>query len=364
MVDAVVVDERVARDARADAEREDQRGSSVDRLGADAAHEQHAAGDREDADDRRAARGRAPSAIVEISRTSTAPSRARRVGERVVRAAVGGGQQREVRELERGGRGDVRPRLGLDAPRQRGGDREHGDAGEHRDGGGRVRVLGARDERVPARVQARGGEDERERGGAQGVIRPARRTARRSRSRPRSSRPRAGPAASTLPASSAANAHAPLGSATVFARSNSRRMAVTISSSETVTTSWTSSWMTGNVSSPGIGSCWPSAIVRGTSMRDALAGRQGAHEVVARLRLDADDPRVRAERGASRSRSPRAARRRRGRRAARPAGRRPRSARAPRCPGRPSRRSCRTGGSGSARAPRRAAASSSSRSAP
>ena len=25
--------------------------------------------------------------------------------------------------------------------------------------------------------------------------------------------------------------------------------------------------MTGNVSSPGIGSCWPSAIVRGTSMR-------------------------------------------------------------------------------------------------
>ena len=52
--------------------------------------------------------------------------------------------------------------------------------------------------------------------------------------------------------------------------------------------------MTGNVSSPGIGSCWPSAIVRGTSIRTRSPAASDRHAVVARLGLDADDPRVRA----------------------------------------------------------------------
>ena len=42
------------------------------------------------------------------------------------------------------------------------------------------------------------------------------------------------------------------------------------------TTSSTRSWMTGKVSSPGIGSCWPSAIVRGTVDPHALAGGERA----------------------------------------------------------------------------------------
>ena len=53
---------------------------------------------------------------------------------------------------------------------------------------------------------------------------------------------------------------------------------------------------TSKVSSPGIGSCWPSAIVRGTSIAHALAGLQRAPRVVARLGLDADHPRVRRDR--------------------------------------------------------------------
>ena len=185
-----------------------------------------------------------------------------------------------------------RPRL--DPPGQRGRDREHHDAGEHRHGGGRVGVLGARDQRVPARVQRRGGEDDRERG--EPVSRRAPRSAPRPTLPPEIVTPTRRPRASTLPASSAANALAPLGSATVLARSNRSRMASTISASETVTTSWTSSWITGNVSSPGIGSCWPSAIVRGTGDPDPLARGERAHEVVARLGLDADDPRVGRER--------------------------------------------------------------------
>ena len=44
-------------------------------------------------------------------------------------------------------------------------------------------------------------------------------------------------------------------------------IAATISASVTVTTSSTSAWMTGNVRAPGVGSCWPSAIVRPTVTR-------------------------------------------------------------------------------------------------
>ena len=50
--------------------------------------------------------------------------------------------------------------------------------------------------------------------------------------------------------------------------------------------------MTGNVSSPGIGSCWPSAIVRGTSIRTRSPAASERCEVVAGLGLDADHARV------------------------------------------------------------------------
>ena len=82
--------------------------------------------------------------------------------------------------------------------------------------------------------------------------RRARRTARRSRSRPRSSRRRAVRVTSpTRPASSAATAHAPDGSATVLRRSNRNRIASTISASDASSTASTRSRITANVSSPG-----------------------------------------------------------------------------------------------------------------
>src|ERR1035441_7861193 len=56
----------------------------------------------------------------------------------------------------------------------------------------------------------------------------------------------------TRPASSAASAQAPLGSATTFRRSNSSRIAVTISASETVTTASTRSEMIDQIAAMGV----------------------------------------------------------------------------------------------------------------
>ena len=70
MPDAVVVDERVARDARADAEREHER-HRVRRDSPHAAHEQDAAGHREHADRGGARSRRAPRNSTEIASTST-----------------------------------------------------------------------------------------------------------------------------------------------------------------------------------------------------------------------------------------------------------------------------------------------------
>ena len=75
------------------------------------------------------------------------------------------------------------------------------------------------------------------------------------------------PAASTRPASRAARAEAPLGSRTSLSRSKAKRMASTISASDTVSTAATRSRTTGKVRSPGMSSCWPSAIVRPTGTR-------------------------------------------------------------------------------------------------
>ncbi len=75
------------------------------------------------------------------------------------------------------------------------------------------------------------------------------------------------PGAETVPASRAASAQAPLGSTASLQRSNRKRIAATICPSETVTTESTSRLITGQVSSPGIAVCWPSAIVGPTCTR-------------------------------------------------------------------------------------------------
>ena len=54
--------------------------------------------------------------------------------------------------------------------------------------------------------------------------------------------------------------------------------------------------MIGHVSSPGVASCWPSAIVWPTVDPLAAPGRLRARDVVAGLRLDADDARARRQR--------------------------------------------------------------------
>ena len=69
--------------------------------------------------------------------------------------------------------------------------------------------------------------------------------------------------------------------------------------------------MTSQVSSPGVVTCWPSAIVWGTATRDALARAQRARHVVAGLGLDADHARVRRQRLDRRGHARRSARRRR-----------------------------------------------------
>ena len=170
------------------------------------------------------------------------------------------------------------------------------------------------------------------RAGARGGADQSPRSAERRRSRPRSrSRSKV---ASTSPSRCAAIPTAPLGSITSFRRSNAKRIASTICSSVTVTISSTSRLATSHVSSPGACVCRPSAIVRGTSIVDALAR---ANDCAQSSPACGSTPTTRsARRGPWRSsRSRRSARRRRpGRRACR-RGRRPRSARAPPCPGRP-----------------------------
>ena len=268
------------------------------------------------------------------------------VRERVVRAAVRRGQQREVGELERGRRGDERPRLRLDAPGQRGRDGEHDHAGEHRHGRRRVRVLRARDQRVPAGVEHGRGEDA---------------CARAASARARHATSSANRAAVDVPArdrhadAQALRLH--LAGQQRGERAGAARLGDDLRALEQQP-------HRGDDLRVGDGDDLVDELLddrerqlaRDVGLlavgdrprdldRDPLAGGERAHEVVARLGLDADDPRVRATARRSRSRSRTAARRRRGRPAARPAGPRPRSAPAPRCPARPSRTGCRTDGS-------------------
>ncbi len=59
------------------------------------------------------------------------------------------------------------------------------------------------------------------------------------------------PSARTAPASRAASGTAPLGSTTTLSREKQNHMASMIAASSTVTTSESSRWLIGNVSSPG-----------------------------------------------------------------------------------------------------------------
>ena len=163
---------------------------------------------------------------------------------------------------------------------------------------------------------------------------------------PRTARPR--------PSSAGAARMAPLGSTTSFMRSKRNRIAATICASVTVTTSAARALMIGQVSSPGVAACWPSAIVAADVDAHALAAGQRAGHVVAGLGLDADHARPRRQRGAhgGAARDEPAAAHRHHQHVerldvARAAPARP-------CPGRPSPAGCRTGARAPCRARRRA----------
>ena len=117
-----------------------------------------------------------------------------------------------------------------------------------------------------------------------------RRTARRSRCRPRSSRRRAGPRRRTRPASSAASAQAPrrLGDG-LHALEQEPHRGDDLRRRTPRRPRRRARGSPANVSSPGIGSCWPSAIVRGTGIRTRSPAASERRVVVARLGLDADD---------------------------------------------------------------------------
>ena len=87
-----------------------------------------------------------------------------RIDEPELGAVVGGREEDEVRELERRAGRDVRPgaRSTSQASDGHGGEDDRGD--DERDRGGRLRVLRASEEHVPARVQKRGREREEEGG--------------------------------------------------------------------------------------------------------------------------------------------------------------------------------------------------------
>src|SRR5262249_14422318 len=76
---------------------------------------------------------------------------------------VGGREQRNVYELERGRGDDVLPGRALDAPRHSRERREHGDEHDHGDRGRGLRVARAAEQKVPDRVQNRRREREPER---------------------------------------------------------------------------------------------------------------------------------------------------------------------------------------------------------
>jgi len=73
-------------------------------------------------------------------------------------APVRGCEERDVRELEGSGGDDERQRRGLDMPGQRGGQDEHEQKHEERDGGRGFDVALAREQQVPEGVQRGGAE--------------------------------------------------------------------------------------------------------------------------------------------------------------------------------------------------------------
>ena len=167
----VVVDHGVARDDDADGEaREHVRAA---RAGSEAAHQGDAGRDDDHADRLEAARAAADQRGAEEHEDGGAAA-GDRVDDRELGAPVGGGEEREVEQLERGADGHEGDRVGVDVPR-RDGQREEQDRAhdERRRRGGRG-VLPPGDVEVPARVQERGGEREQDGGGRHSRMVPAR----------------------------------------------------------------------------------------------------------------------------------------------------------------------------------------------
>ncbi len=161
VLDALGVGERVARDARGDRQRE----HDAARVGvaAEPAHEHDASADEEDAECLRGAErfsGEERAGEDEDRRDAARD----RVDEAQVGPAIRAYEQAEVDELEHGRDRDPGQRRGLDPPRrQRDWRREH-DRERKSDARRGADVAGAREQGVPAGMEHRGAQCERERG--------------------------------------------------------------------------------------------------------------------------------------------------------------------------------------------------------
>ena len=159
MLDALVVDERVARDRRGDREREDDPAGV--RTPLQPTDEEDAGPDEDDPDGLSCAERGPRRGGADEHEHRRRPARDR-VHEAHVRSPVRGREENEVRELERRRGGDPGDGCRLDPPRQRCHGREEDDRERQRDGRGRADVAGTGEEHVPSRVQCRGAERQQE----------------------------------------------------------------------------------------------------------------------------------------------------------------------------------------------------------
>jgi hypothetical protein len=168
MPDALVVDQRVGGDAGGDGEGQPH---AARRAAAHPAHQQDAGGDRDDAGGLAGRELGAERDQRHRQHEHRGGAAGDRVDEAQVGALVGGGEQREVGELERRRGGDVRPRRRVDVPGQHRDGREDDRGGDQRHRPDRMAVALAGDEPVPEGVQARRGEHQRDgRRGQRGTV--------------------------------------------------------------------------------------------------------------------------------------------------------------------------------------------------
>ena len=161
MLDAAAVDERVRGDAARDRDR--QADADAVTAQAKAANEEHAKSDEQHTGD---LSGRAR--LREEDRADGEDEHRReaardRIDEAEVGAAVCGGEEGQVRELERRRPGDVRERSRVHVPDGRRDRRVQHDREREDDGGRRLDVARAREDEVPERVQDRRSERQGER---------------------------------------------------------------------------------------------------------------------------------------------------------------------------------------------------------